>query len=396
MKNERIGQYLMIYIFLFLIWLPIVDNILRTFPDTENLENRILPHVVLRENRPLATISEIRGDSMINFPKKFENYYNDNFGFRTYLIKANNILNVKLFSVSPNTNIILGKEDWLYYAGEDKSIFKYKTIFEEKELKSKFDILKDRKELYTGQGVHYFIVIAPDKQSIYHEYMPEYIQKLNENSNYDHIADYLSKNSLDINIDVKKALLKEKKKKDLTYYKTDTHWNVYGAFIAYQEIMKKFKEYYPELEYMSLTDFNIVDADKKYSGDLANMLGMQEYFEEKTYKMIPKNNRKAKMRDVNNISGIVTKKPMLLSECDSCDNVTIMVIRDSFTVSLIPFLNEHFSKAIYISNDENPELVYTIIMKVKPNIVLFEKVERGMNTIFYQNSNISSNNITIK
>lgn len=156
--------------------------------------------------------------------------------------------------------------------------------------------------------------------------------------------------------------------------------------------MKEFKEYYPELEYMSLKDFDIINTDNTYSGDLASMLGMKEYFKEKTYTVIPKNNRKAKMRDVSNISGIVTKKPMLLSECGSCSNVTIVVVRDSFATSLIPFLNDHFSKAVYISIDENPELVYTIIMKVKPDIVLFERVERGMSIIFYQSPNISFNN----
>lgn len=378
--NEKIGQYLMIYIFLFLISLPMADNIFKIFPDTD-----------LYENRQLATFPRITEDNILNFPKEFENYYNDNFGLRKYLIRANNMLNVILFSFSPNTKVIIGKENWLYFAGEDEAIFMYKQRRTEDELKLYLDILKNRKKFFAEQGIQYFVIIAPNKQSIYPEYMPEHIQRLNENSEYDQIIEYLSKNSLDINIDMKRALLEEKQKGNLVYYKTDTHWNNYAAFIAYQEIMKKLEIYYPELKPMSLADFDIVE--KPYSGDLANMLGMQESFKEKVYIITPKFNRKANIREIGNIDGIVTDKSMLLSECDSCSNVSAIIIRDSQAIPLIPLLAEHFSRAIYIDTLENPEIIHLIIKNEKPDVVLFERVERGMSQIFYQCPTVSSTNI---
>ena len=384
MKNtirERIAQYILIFLFVFLLFLPIADNLFRIFPDTE-----------LLENRPLVAFTTITEGNIQSFPTNFENYYNDNFGLRKYLIKANNILYIKLLSFSPNRMVVLGMDDWLYLAGKDEAIFRYKQKHTEEELKLYFDILKKRKDFFEKEDIQYFIIIAPNKQSLYPEYMPEYIQRLNENSEYDQITEYLSKNSLDVNIDVKKALFKEKMKGKLVYYKTDTHWNNYAAFIAYQEIMKKFEIYYPELKPVPLTDFNI--SEKQYSGDLAKMLGMEEYFNENVPNFIPKNVRKANFEKINSVDGIATKSPMLLSECKSCSNITSVIIRDSQAEPLIPFLAEHFSRIVYIPEAEDPAIIHAIIKNEKPNIVLFERVERGMNTIFYQNPNISLINIT--
>lgn len=247
MINERIGQHLLIFLFLFVLFLPITENLLRIFPETE-----------LFENRQLATFPIISETNILSFPKNFENYFNDNFGLRKYLIKANNMIYIDLLSFSSNTKVVLGKDDWLYFAGENEALYNYKKKHTEEELKLYFNILENRTESFAEQGTHYYMIIAPNKQSIYPEYMPEYLQKLNENSEYDQISEYFSNNSLNINIDVKKALLKEKQKGNLVFYKTDTHWNDYAAFIAYQEIMIKFEKRYPELKPMSLADLALL------------------------------------------------------------------------------------------------------------------------------------------
>lgn len=367
-KNKKIEQYALIFLFLVLIFLPLTDQMFNIIPD-----------VKLTENRKLANISEVAEDGILKIPTNFEKYYNDNFGLRTHLIRANNILNWALFSTSANTAVVIGDEGWLYLTWGDESIFKYKKKLIEKELKSRYNIVKYRKELLAAQEIPYFVVIAPNKRSIYHEYLPENLQRLNENSKYDQITEYLDKNSLDINIDVKKALIKEKQKGKLLYFKSDTHWNDYGAFIAYNQIISKLGTYYPELKPMPLTDFDFVHIE--HAGDLTSMLGMEEYFKEKTYTLIPKNNRTAKITAIDNIDGIGSKG-MLLSECNSCSNVTIVVVGDSFNVALTPFIAEHFSKGVYIQKAENPDVMGKIIMKVKPDIVLFETVERDMNIIY--------------
>ena len=367
-KNERIEQYILIILFLFLLFLPLADQLFRIFPE-----------VKLTENRQLANISRMTEDGILKIPNKFETYYNDNFGLRTHLIRANNILNVGLFSTSPNTAVVLGSEDWLYLTWGDESIFEYKKKLTEKELKSRFDVIKYRKELLAGQGIQFFVVIAPNKHSIYPEFLPEYLQKLNKNSKYDQITEYLGKNSLDINIDVKNGLMKEKQKGNLVYFKSNTHWNDYGNFIAYQQIIAKLGAYYPELKPMPLNDFNFVNIEN--AGDLAKMLGMEEYFKEKTYALIPKNNRIAIIREVDNIDGIASKG-LMLSECNLCGNLTIVIVGDSFMELLRPLIAEHFSKVVYIQKAENPEVTFNIIKKIKPEILLYEIVERDMNIIY--------------
>lgn len=373
--NKIAEQYLLIILFLFLLFLPLAESLFWIFPDTE-----------LLENRQLAAFPVISEGGIIEFQKNFEKYYNDNFGLRKYLIKANNEIKVRLLSFSPNTKVVVGRENWLYFAGEDEAIYNYKPKLNETQLNLILDKLKKRRELFAEQGIRYFMVIVPDKQTLYPEYLPEQIRKLNENSEYDQISDYLNENSLDLNIDVKKALLKEKQKGHAVYYRTDSHWNDYGSFLAYQEILKKLGIYYPELKPQPLDHFDLVE--NQYSGDLARLLGMQEYFKENADTLISRKERKARITEVSSDKGIITHNPMLISECDSCINVTAVIIRDSQAKTLIPLLSEHFSRAIYVDAMENPEIIYGLIENEKPNIVLYERVERAMNRIiFYQDLN---------
>jgi len=55
-----------------------------------------------------------------------------------------------------------------------------------------------------------------------------------------------------------------------TYFKTDTHWNAFGGFVAGQEIVKKL----PGLEPLSLDSFEL-KKNAEDGGDLAGMLGVK-------------------------------------------------------------------------------------------------------------------------
>ena len=49
------------------------------------------------------------------------------------------------------------------------------------------------------------------------------------------------------------------------------------------------------------------------------------------------------------------------------------MVRDSFTIALIPFLSDHFSRAVYQSDFNVDQM---LIAEEKPDVVIFELTER--------------------
>jgi hypothetical protein len=87
-------------------------------------------------------------------------------------------------------------------------------------------------------GARYFHFIAPDKLTVYRE---NYLGSL---SNYDNrpsrtIPLALERRGLSsIYIDVTSQLIAERDAR-LLFYKTDTHWTPFGAFIACRKLSRK-------------------------------------------------------------------------------------------------------------------------------------------------------------
>lgn len=191
-----------------------------------------------RENRKLQEKSKLIKDGRLNlnFGKETEQWLNDHFHKRRQIIKIYEKINKKLIGRVENNSAFMGKDKWLFYKG-DNSIINFQNInlYSEKELEKIEKNLKLRKEWLNNQGIKYYVFIAPDKNKIYGEYYPSYIQKINQYGRAQQLKDFLKSKEIEIVYPI--AELLEKKKEGLLYYKTDTHWNSYGAFIGYQELM---------------------------------------------------------------------------------------------------------------------------------------------------------------
>ena len=65
-------------------------------------------------NRQLAEKPALTRDNLHNYASQYNSYYNDHLAFRSQMIEANSILNMKLFGDSSSASVVLGKNDWLF------------------------------------------------------------------------------------------------------------------------------------------------------------------------------------------------------------------------------------------------------------------------------------------
>jgi alginate O-acetyltransferase complex protein AlgJ len=264
--------------------------------------------------------------------------------------------------------VIIGKGGWLQFSFED-SINDYQNTLPIK--KTSLEIIqKKSQQLYnhlSSRNAHLIIIIAPNKATIYPEKMPDEIPKINKKSRMDLLMAYMQSNGPPVFIDLRPALLAARSKYPV-YYKTDTHWNSYGAYIAYKAIMGSLSSFNPALAPYPLDRFKPVTSEPS-KADLSNMLGSQSILESRI-RLIPR---------------FITNKKGQALQADNLprnDLPSLVMYHDSFGVTLVPFVSLQFKDPVYIrfSNNKDTQNLH-LIDKLHPDVVIIELVERDLNKI---------------
>jgi hypothetical protein len=259
------------------------------------------PFLRHNENRKLAERPELTWtwSAFQKFPREYQAYVNDNFGFRNTLVRGNYLLRYRLLKVLSSKQVVVGQEGWLYYTGEgDLDDCRGITQFNDDQLRRWTRALLLKRNWLAQQGIHYLLVIPPNKSTIYPEYLPAGYKRLRQKTALDDFMDFVRQNS-DLNvIDLKAPFLERKQERNL-YLRTDTHWNDYGAFLAYQEIIRPLASWFPAITPLTFDDFNIT-LNKRTGGDLSSMIGGQEIFDDENYVFSPKRPFTAVISEKNN------------------------------------------------------------------------------------------------
>lgn len=350
-----------ITIFLILITLPIIVH---SFGWDRGLD--------INENRNLAKSPKLSLQSIWSFSSSYVNYFNDHFGFRQQLLELDRLLDIRLFKTAPpQSGVTIGKDGWLFYTADDNFL---DTINGEplsnSELSQIRDNFEEAKRYFESKGAHFYVLLAPTAQSIYPEYLPDWIKKANQQSRLDQLTEYLAKNS-DIDFINPTPQLIEAKKRYQVYYRHDTHWTQMGAFVAYSDLMFHIQKDLPDLKPLTLSDFKITYRESQ-TKDMEGMLGVSNYYHENEPVLTPK----AGFHSTSLTPGCQTtdiKCPKVI-RVNPVAKLKLLAYRDSYAVDMIPFLSEHFSYADY-EWGVNP-LSTTMVDKEKPDVVIFEHTAR--------------------
>jgi len=319
-----------------------------------------------------------------SFPEKFELWFDDAFGGRSPLLLMNARTKVRLFRTSPYPkNVILGKNGWLFlgprwlnpveqYRGVDK--------FSESELVAWTNSMRSRSEWLAARGVPMILVLAPGKHEIYPEMLPGWAREARRPKRVDQVAEILRDSTIHY-VDPTDSLIAGKSTAP-TYYATDSHWNSYGAFVAYKGTLDYLEEEFPHKVLRNLADEPYRLKEELGEGlRLSAMLGFSsdDFTDLSVDVMIPGVPAPVEMLDssgrhVRNIrSGeIPTARTLVVRQPTFSNGAKVLVLRDSFTTSMSPFLSQSFGEAVYLSWDSpGGSEMTSFIERFQPDIVLF-------------------------
>lgn len=293
------------------------------------------------------------------FPAKFENYFSDHIPYKKAYIKG--LANFRYFFLgdSVNSEVMIGKDDWLFYApnvdmlGRDISEEYNKQLYVKK--------INECEEYVEKNGGKFVFMLAPNKVSIYKDYLPSgyYI----DDSIYTQdIIDYIKKNTKCPIIYPYQNLIDNKKQYPL-YYKLDTHWNQLGAYIGYSALAEELGEQKP-----LLSEKRIMSTTYNH-GDLARFLGLNdEELHDKCYFFQNDNEVcQGELVDEDGFNYLRFQNP-------KGNGKKILVFRDSFCTGMIPYFTEDYSECVFYWQAFDEE----IVEKEQADIVLYQLVERSI------------------
>jgi len=351
-KHKNITSKIIVILFLIAL---VVPNIIQILDLERNLINN--------ENRKYKSMPAFNPKQPITFIGEFKNFYLENFGLKTTLV--NNYIDYKsnvLHEIPIPNRVVSGKDNWLFLGNNYNKVLNNSfgnDPFFEKELENTVSYLKTISDYFASQGIPFYIVIPSDKHQVYKEFLP---YKLKQNTTKLETLKMVLKNELKISIiDFNKELLKEKKNNQL-YYKSDSHWNYYGAYIGYKKILETIKKDIA-IDYVTLEDYNI-HKEEVDAIDLAKMINVEQ--KEISIKLEKKVESKVE---------IISQSPKILHYKNEAKTTKLMLFRDSFANAMKPFLNESFSEVLYLKKHTFNKKE---IIDYKPDVVIFEIIERNI------------------
>ena len=312
------------------------------------------------------------------------------------LLKINSRFKITFLKTSPSRKVILGKNGWLFFIPEntarsDKNPFRNNenviddfrgtAPFSDEQLNKIHSYISGKASMLGRKNIKFIVIIPPNKETVYPEFLPDTIKKVYPETRLDQFLKKCSDIPDVTFIDLRKPLLEAKKERQI-YIKSDTHWNFYGAFIGYSELMKTVKKEYPATPVFTMDDFLIKNISFTQSqlpgiGDLSRFINSNSSFEHYIDKFTVKDESKSttiqNLPDKNLFNPYHNFNTRLIRYSDKkSTKPSLLLFHDSFEL-YIGFMCHNFQEYSKIWNYNISE---EIVDYCKPDIVVLEILER--------------------
>lgn len=233
--------------------------------------------------------------------------------------------------------------------------------------------------------VEFYLVVGPNKSSVVKEDLPAifYIQEQSKTS-----ASTQALSKLDFVVNPSEKLINSTL---YSYYKTDTHWNQFGGYQAYEELVDKLSSsrQLSGLEAVKLNDedFNL---EGRTGGDLSRFLMTQDL--DADFELRSDKASIGSLSQIDSAGNVIREwdhvpvthagagaEPTYYVNPEALNKSRVLWVRDSFGASMSPYIHSTFENVLSVhANDADLETTKILIGDFRPDIVLFTLVERTL------------------
>lgn len=329
-------------------------------------------------NRQPNHISEIDNRKLAEFPKLDKinsetikdvyKYVNDRVGFREEIIQGYGVLNNKLFNILVHPAYIYGQDGYIYFGMYQKNYDEHTRQFTKS--------LKEVKDYVESRGGKFYVLINPEKTSVYTEYLP---RGVNYNRTWmqlieKDLKDY-SINFIDNTEELKKRSIMEQ----VYNRQYDAgHWNDLGAFYGVNNLLQLIGKDNSKVQPHKKEDFEITKEIKKYLptskfevNEAVPVFNLKQSYEDLTKKYTNEIKRDVQQNHFSYIKSGNSELPKAL------------IFQGSYLNGREKYLADRFSEYIAVHNYQNIfdiDYYYNIF---QPDIVVFEVAEYTINSVYF-------------
>lgn len=322
-----------------------------------------------------------------------ESFLNKAYNIDPILSLVGGVGNALGYSIDPR-KVIVGKNGWLFLGNAFNNTVtkkisgnndKYTLAIEN----VKLSVLSWKKYLQEIGCNNFYVIIGPDKDSIYSEFTPNWY-KQSSNS----ISAGVIDSTPDVYIDTFAAIRKYKSASQLPlYFKTDTHWNELGASVAFNALAKKSSEAGSSLIWP--TEKLVYKKKQRATGDLSNFQRSGIFLNDIDVRIISPSITKINITELSyfkksliykgeNIEIESPKEPLIIRSPQALNKKRVVWLRDSFGTAMSRIMAKTFYETLQIHHGKvKPSEIRKIIADYKPDYVIVTVVERDSMSTFF-------------
>jgi len=274
---------------------------------------------------------------------------------------------------------VIGKDGWMEYT-DDGNLDDFQNV---KNLENKKKLRKELvalNEFLNSQGITLLIVVAPNKATIYPDKLSGQIKSLPAESVLDKLIAFSKENNLPAILDLRPALRNARHDQDV-YYKTNTHWNGYGAFVAYTTIINALGNSHSEIKPYKSADMNLVTTVPGVQ-DIPGLMHASFITEPYIY-------LEPKTPFIQTLHPGDSYGYNRYSWIPNSNLPTLLMFHDSFGLTYLNgYLSMNFRESHFIHNySYSVYLTRESIRQFKPDVIIIEIVERNLGKLVTYLSN---------
>jgi hypothetical protein len=307
-------------------------------------------------------------DEWIALPHDLDRFLSDHFGLRAQLVRAHGLLRYAVL-LPTDLRVIVGRDKWLFLNGDGTIEQATGHLLREAAIAKFADRAKLLQARLNAGNARFLIAIPPNSPTINRSRLPAWAAEKPPVSEYDLMMKALASRGVAAT-DLRFPLLAANSIHP-TYRRTDTHWNRFGALIAYNAVVEALSE--PGW---------VIDPDRVFrgfetvpGGDLARLLAVSADVTDEEARIDLSSYRPP----VPRVSKIDTQSESGGDLIETGrDGPTVLVLGDSFTQGFWQdYFSLHVSRYVWIHHEQCGFAV-RVVEALHPDVVILAPTERQM------------------
>ena len=294
--------------------------------------------------------------------------------------------------------VVVGKEGWLFLGDQYEGTVRYTQGIETPHTSSTrteaiVRYLQETEAWLAAREIPMLFVIAPNKYTVYPEYKPDWMKTGSTNLT-DAYVDRAAEAGLSL-LDLRPEMVTHKDGEYPLYFKLDSHWNQYGAYLGYRTIVETLNARHG-LELNSV-DKTTVTSSPRGGGGTSNLLKLNPLLGDNcdvgvtvAYDgmdspiTVQRLNRETRVPVGESVAEAnhalaVGAGPYHMTNEAALNDLRVLWLRDSFGNYNSRYFHATFREvwATHLADLYGPDLA-RFIEQVKPDLVLYQVVERSI------------------